>query len=272
MESCTSLNTDSGLYQSEGYCVFEDLLPADIMAGANASLQLMLDHLPEGRRPESLIEPHMLADDWQLWLQLCAHEKVLDAIQACLGCDEIVLLMSHLFVKPAGDGMAVAWHQDNTYWPSVNGTDVGTMWLAMDDVDVENACMNVIPKTHAGFEELAMIPSDSGVLAVHVDVSAEQEATAVPIELQLGGASVHDSFIIHGSEANLSNRRRSGFTLRYGNAATVEIDLAEHNKPVYYMRGDGSNLKKGYRDFRPGCTLPQDSGEASRHKSSEFEE
>ena len=263
----SSINHDTQLYKYLGYCIVPDLVDAQHIAAARQSLDSMIAKLKANQRPEALVEPHVLAEDWRFWLELCRTPSVIDAVQACLQCEEVILLMSHLIVKPAGDGLKTYWHQDNTYWPSVSGTDVTTVWLALDDVDIENAAMFVIPNTHAGFEELEMLDTtDANLLNTRVDVTTEMENTAVPCELKQGCASLHDSFIIHGSEANLSNRRRAGYTMRYADAATVSIDSSSHNKPVYYLRGNGSNLDKNYLDIRPGKGLPDQSGKDIRNE------
>jgi ectoine hydroxylase-related dioxygenase (phytanoyl-CoA dioxygenase family) len=165
--------------------------------------------------------------------------------------------MSHLIVKRAHDGLAVKWHQDNTYWPSVNGTDVVTVWLAIDDVDAENGCMKVIPSTHAGYPELERAFTDGkDLLGVETYVRPEMEARAVPLELKAGSLSIHDSFILHGSETNTSSRRRAGYTMRYANTKTVKIDVDKHWVPVYLCGGDQTDDAQRYVDIRPGRELP----------------
>jgi phytanoyl-CoA hydroxylase len=260
-DTAMTLNRDPLQYRDLGYCVADHLIDADELRAARASLDQQIATLPPGRRPEALVEPHMLAEDWLLWLKLCCNPRVLDAVQACLQCDELILLMSHLIVKPAHNGQVIAWHQDNTYWSSVTGTDVTTVWLALDDVDRANACMRVIPSTHAGYPELEMIRTDGeDLLNVRVAVTPEVEARAVDIVLPAGSASLHDSFVIHGSQANISARRRAGYTMRYANAATVSVDVARHGKPVYYVRGNGRHCQDDFRDQRPGMPWPSDNG------------
>ncbi|HYE05115.1 MAG TPA: phytanoyl-CoA dioxygenase family protein [Planctomycetota bacterium] len=253
----TSPLTLGDAYRRDGYAIIREAMPSSVITAARAQLDALIAGLAPDERPENLVEPHVRAPDWRFWLELCRHPAVVDRVAECLGAHEIILLMSHLIVKPARDGLAVEWHQDNTYWPSVTGTDVTTVWLALDDVDTGNACMRIIPRSQVGYPELEKLPTDgTDLLNVRVEVSAAQEASAVPIELARGEFSLHDSFAIHGSHANRGDRRRAGYTMRYADASTVRVALERHWNPVYYVRGDGRALLPGMRDLRPGRELP----------------
>jgi ectoine hydroxylase-related dioxygenase (phytanoyl-CoA dioxygenase family) len=261
-----SINTDPARYAREGYCFFADVLSASEVAAARSELDRAIANLPRtqrvmkdgveqevGARPEYMTEPH--AKD-AFWLELCRHPGVLDRVQSVLGPD-LVLIMSHLIVKRAGDGLPVAWHQDNTYWPSVQGNDVGTVWMAIDDTDRDNGCMQVIPCTHEGYPDMEKIPTDGkDLLGLSVRVTGAMEAVAVALEMRAGSLSVHDSFILHGSEANTSGRRRAAYTMRYANPKTVRVDARQHWVPVYLVRGDGGPDAGQFVDIRPGRPLP----------------
>ncbi len=254
------LNTDSNRYNEYGYYICPDVLSHTDVTRFRTLLDDMISKLGADERPEGLSEPHVAADSWQDWLELCRHPAILDAVEQALG-PNLVLLMSHLIVKRANDGYQVQWHQDNTYWASVTGTDVTTCWLAIDDSDKENACLQVIPSTH-DYTELPMVTADdNNLLTVRVDVDEATAAQAVHVELPAGSMSLHDSYILHGSDANTSSRRRAGFTMRYANAASVQVDVANHGKPVYYVRGDTAYMPEGARDIRLGTSLPEHPGE-----------
>lgn len=256
-----NINKDPKKYGSEGYVVAEQVLSTTEVLEYRKALDHMIEHMESGQRPENLTEPHVKAQDWQRWLELCRHPKVLEAVRGVLGND-LALLMSHLIVKPAGDGKQVQWHQDNTYWASVQGSDICTVWLAIDDSTRENGCLKVIPSTHMGYDEKQMLPTDAdNLLSVRVHVSEEELARQIEIELPAGSLSIHDSFILHGSEANTSTKRRAGFTMRYANIKTVNIDIANHGKPVYYVSGADEYLPAGARDIRAGKPLPTHPGE-----------
>ena len=136
----------------------------------------------------------------------------------------------------------VPWHQDNTYWPSVRGTDVVSVWLAIDDADAENSAMMVIPGSHAGYREQVTVSSEAHeMLDKKIVVTAEMEAKAVTLEMAAGSVSIHDSFLLHASASNRSGRRRAGYTIRYCSSDTVRVDLNQHPIPVYLMRGEADD-------------------------------
>lgn len=264
--SLHSTNTEPTRYPHEGYCFFRDVLPASAVNATRVELDRAIANLPKKQlvmkdgveqevdaRPEYMTEPHTKN---AFWLDLCRHPKVLDCVQSVLGPD-LVLIMSHLIVKRAEDGLPVAWHQDNTYWPSVHGTDVGTVWMAIDDTDRGNGCMQVIPCTHEGYPDMEKIQTDGkDMLGLTVQVTDEMKADAIALEMRGGSLSIHDSFVLHGSDANTSGRRRAAYTMRYANPKTVNVDAAKHWVPVYLVRGEGGANAAQFVDLRPGRPLP----------------
>lgn len=251
-QTTCALNLDPSRFAVEGYCVFRKLLTPEECAVARDELSQYMAR-NNGIRPEHLTEPHAVS---AYWLELCRHPGILDAARAVLG-ENIVAIMSHLIVKPARVGKAIEWHQDKPRWDSISGTDILTAWIAIDDADADNGCMKVIPSSQCGFPELEMIRYKSeGMFDYKVKVSPELEKTAVPVELAAGDISIHDSHILHASDANLSERRRAGYTIRFANALTTQIDTEKHWVPVYLVSGVagegiqkyvdlGSPLKKG---------------------------
>src|SRR5205814_6001574 len=93
-----------------------------------------------------------------------------------------------------------------------------TAWYAVDDSDVENGCMRVIPGTHhGGIREHGKAERGGNLLSINqeVPVTPEEEARAVDLVLRAGEISLHYGMVIHGSNPNRSTRRRCGLTLRY---------------------------------------------------------
>jgi ectoine hydroxylase-related dioxygenase (phytanoyl-CoA dioxygenase family) len=246
--SATRLNVEPGRFSSDGYCVFPQMLAPNEVSQARTALDALM--AGSSVRPEHLTEPHVKD---AFWLELCRHPKIISAVKAVLG-ENLALIMTHLIVKPARDGKRIAWHQDRPTWASVKGTDIVTVWLAIDDADSGNGCMKVIPSSQQGFPEMEIVRyKGNDVFDLKVVVSPELEQNALPVELAAGDISIHDSYIIHGSEPNISARRRAGFTMRYANALTTQVDVDSHWVPVYLVSGQaGAGISK-FIDLRNGA-------------------
>ncbi len=140
--------------------------------------------------------------------------RVLDYVQDLVG-PNIICWATHYFCKLPGDGKGVSWHQDCSYWPLTPSKTV-TVWLAIDDVDTENGCMRVIPRSHLSghlsFRESD--PMERNVLTQTIE-GAERFGKPADIILKAGEFSMHSDLLVHGSLPNMSTRRRCGLTLRY---------------------------------------------------------
>ena len=148
-----------------------------------------------------------------IW-DLATAPAILDYVEDLIG-PNIVCWATHYFCKLPGDTKGVAWHQDCSYWPLTPSKTV-TVWLAIDDVDRENGCMQVIPRSHLhghlAFRESGL--EEQNVLSQTIE-GADRFGTPEDIELKTGEISMHSDLLIHGSLPNLSSRRRCGLTLRY---------------------------------------------------------
>ena len=219
-------------------------------AGVATNRRLLDEAIESGtlQRPEYLSEPHTRDDRW---LEICRYPPLLDAVEAVLG-PNLILVYSSVFIKPPHGSGKVSWHQDNNYWPSVHGTEVATAWLAIDDADAANAAMQVIPGSHAGYREYATVAAGTNnMLSKKAVITAELERSAVTLEMPAGALSVHDSFLLHGSGANHTERRRAGYTIRYCSTDNAWVDVETHPIPVYLVSGEAGRRGERYVDARP---------------------
>jgi len=200
---------------------FDELLAKVIASGGN-SYSISTAHMKYGKVYDLLTNPRILA-----------------VVCDLLG-ENVVAWGSHYFCKMPHDGKRVAWHQDASYWPLTPAKTV-TVWLAIDDADVENACMRFIPGsqtlghlTYKMTEETA-----SNVLNQEVE-NVERFGTPLDVELKAGEVSIHADLLLHGSEANESDRRRCGLTLRYC-AADVRAYAGWNAKGILVCGTDPTN-------------------------------
>ena len=199
---------------------FDRLLEQTIAAGGD-SYSISTAHMKHGRVYDLLTE-----------------QRILDCVADLLG-ENIIAWGSHFFCKMPHDGQAVAWHQDASYWP-LSPSKAVTVWLAIDDADVENACMRFIAGSqHHG--HLTYRPSEGqehNVLNQTIE-NPQQYGTEVDDELKAGQISLHSDLLLHGSDANDSDRRRCGLTLRYC-AADVRAELGWNAKGVVVRGADAA--------------------------------
>jgi len=190
---------------------FDDLLARTLAAGGD-SYSISSAHLRHGRVYD-----------------LLTHPRIVRYVADLLG-DDVVGWGSHFFCKMPGDGKRVSWHQDASYWPFTPSMAV-TVWLAIDDAAVENACMRFIPGSQwLGHLTYALTENDDSNVLNQV-VPVDQLAPPVDNELAAGEISIHSDLLVHGSEANTSKRRRCGLTLRYCPVA-VRAELGWNAKGV----------------------------------------
>src|SRR5215510_4978305 len=149
-------------YKELGYLVVPDVLDrillaeirkavADIVAGAanvnqhNDIYDLEDTHTPSAPRVRRIKTPHK---HFALFAELTRQSRITDILADLLG-PHIRLHGSKLNMKSAGFGAAVEWHQDGAFYPHTND-DVLATGFYLDDCDMENGPLLVLPATHKG--------------------------------------------------------------------------------------------------------------------------
>jgi non-heme Fe2+,alpha-ketoglutarate-dependent halogenase len=207
--------------EMEGLRAYFDRLLARALAEGRDSYSISTAHLKHGRVYDLLTNPRIVA-----------------LVKDLLG-DNVVGWGSHFFCKMPGDGKVVHWHQDASYWPLDRARTV-TVWLAIDDADVENACMRYIPGSHHLGHLTYRLTEDGADAVLNQEVEdAERFGTPIYVELEAGQISMHSDLLLHASDANRSARRRCGLTLRYC-AADVRAGLDWNLKGVVVAGSDPS--------------------------------
>ncbi len=199
---------------------FDDLLQREIARGGD-SYSISSAHLKYG----------------PVW-DLLNNPKIVAIVSDLFG-ENVIGWGAHFFCKMPHDGKAVAWHQDSSYWP-LSPSKALTVWLAIDDVDMENGGMKFIAGSHL-HGHMTYRPStaeEHNVLNQTID-NPEQYGPVVENPLKAGQISIHSDLLLHGSDPNNSDRRRCALTLRYA-AADVHAYLDWNQKGVWVKGKDES--------------------------------
>ena len=224
-------------YRKHGYVKLGRIFTREELNALRDHVDEMIAALPEGKRPEEMDVPHF-TDPWLF--RYLTHPRVLDVVEGFIGPD-IVLWSSHFIAKPGGDGKAVPWHTDGSYWGKrLHPMEVITLWLAVDESTVENGCMRVIPGSHIEaqrvLDEYEAVDRRTNVFPTRLKPELIDETKAVDLELAEGECSMHDAWTVHGSNPNHSSKRRCGYTMRYMPAHVVH-EAGDSGHRVYLLRG-----------------------------------
>jgi len=158
------------------------------------------------------------------FFNLCRTPTILDYVEDLLG-PNFFQWGGQFFLKEPKDGSVVPWHQDAQYWPLTPSRSV-TVWLALYETDEENAAMKVVKGSHKdGVFNHQTNKASNLVLDQEVSEDQIKLENIVSLNLKVGQISLHDDGLLHGSDANNSNRRRCGVTMRFA-PVNVKADLS----------------------------------------------
>ena len=189
---------------------------------AIGEVRTYFDHLLEatlakGQDSYSISSAHL--KHARVW-DILNHPRLVSYVRDLLG-EDVIGWGTHFFCKMPMDGKKVDWHQDCSYWP-LTPTKAVTVWLAIDDADQDNGCMEVYTGSHQhgllDFEP--SLPRSGNVLDQSVN-HPERYGTQRLTPLAAGQISIHSDLLVHGSSPNNSRRRRCGLTLRYCPASVM---------------------------------------------------
>ncbi len=231
-------------YNQDGFIIPEVRLPEDVIEDIKQRHARLVAAHPEFRD----YCPAVLGID-PGFAEYARRPEILDMVEQLIGPD-IALWNMSFFAKPALNGTATPWHQDGEYWP-IRPLATCTVWIAVDDSTTENGCLKVMRGSHLEQRLRKHHTNDGPGLALNqeVDASEYDDSKAVSITLDAGRMSLHDVYLVHGSEANRSPNPRRGMTMRFmpttshfDRQVAAELTrakgLTDHSKrPVYLMRG-----------------------------------
>jgi ectoine hydroxylase-related dioxygenase (phytanoyl-CoA dioxygenase family) len=149
--------------------------------------------------------------------------------------DDYAKFYEMLIDKPAGTAHETPWHQDIGYFGrpvAPPGFPTGMpdlqIWVALDDVDADNGCMQFLPRRHGepAWEHVVASgdPDDEGRLLRCSDAALATAPlhTAVVGSVPAGGATVHVPGTPHYTGPNLTDRPRRAYIFNIAPRGFVE--------------------------------------------------
>ena len=160
--------------------------------------------------PQAGVPIHDRHRDRPAVAELATHPAIVDRMASIYGPD-LLLWATHFWHKPPG-GAAIPWHQDGNFW-AIEPPLTISAWIAIDEVTVENACVNVIPGSHREQLPHVSAPSEAGFDEM-ADPSAFDPDDAINMELAPGEFFLFTERTLHQSYPNDADRRRLGMSMR----------------------------------------------------------
>ena len=160
-----------------------------------------------GGRPRT-IEVRQMHLHFAWAYELATHPSVLDAVEDLLGPD-LLIWATELFAKhPQEEAVSIAWHRDGAYM-GLDPELTLTAWIALSPSTPENGCLRAVRE-----------PSRRQA-AGNEAIRARREPARLPpgelidVALEAGEMSLHDVYLLHGSQSNRSDQKRVGFAVRF---------------------------------------------------------
>jgi phytanoyl-CoA hydroxylase len=144
--------------------------------------------------------------------------------------------------KPPEARTELPWHQDNGYTP-LEPEEYLTCWLALDDADLHNGCLWIIPGSQRMGTQKHV---NGGAGPFRVGYDGDEEG--IPVPVSRGSVLAFSSLIMHRSGPNTSGRHRRAWILQYCSADTRSALSGKLLDDRLLVASDGGWLDEPVRD------------------------
>ena len=253
-------------YSEKGYLVAEDLFDsAEISDIKNEAVEIfkgnrgniegiikMEDNISNFEVLKNYIAihfPHKISDTITKYVK---HENIANILTRIIG-PNVKCMQSMLFVKGPGKP-GQSWHQDEYYIPTRDRSLTG-VWIAVDDADIDNGCLWVIPGSHKNMPIKQRIPYKGNEYG-DVDMCTLDpytEKQAIPVEVKKGSVVFFNGYLFHSSLRNKTKDRfRTALVSHYMSAESMlpwnwdgRIELKEDMRDIIVVAGEDPYNHKG---------------------------
>lgn len=191
------------------------------------------------------------------WDEISLRWMIDPRLAACMTAllgKEPYAVQTMLYFKPAG-ARGQALHQDQFYLRVHPGTCLAA-WMALDDCDEENGCLQVVP----GSGELPVLctkKADTSVSFTDVTVPVPEGMPAVPVVMKAGDVLFFNGSVIHGSLPNVTKDRFRRALIGHYIVGDAE-KVAGYYHPVLRMDGTEVSLETSQGGGRCGVWTAMD--------------
>lgn len=266
-----SINEDNiQFYKDFGYLIAPDLFQIDeidglreetylIFTGERGEIQgldkenVHLDKLTLAKKYAAIHFPHKISP---LIKDFSSNIKVAEILTGIIS-PNVKCMQSMLFMKAPGK-TGQSWHQDEYFIPTRDRSLTGA-WIAIDDADIENGCLWVIPSSHKQGVIQKRIPYKGDEFAdVEVaDIGPYKNSDFVPVEVKAGSVVFFNGYLLHMSYKNrTTNKYRRALVSHYCSAESMlpwnqdgRFEPTEDFRDIFMVAGEDPYADKGLQDL-----------------------
>lgn len=243
------------LYMNNGFAYGGVVLsPAETDELRAEVMRVIEHHGSLERKPVSLanLSGNLNAPVWQIvniweasepFARLIRHSSITEAAAELTGASQLRIWHDQIQYKPALTGGVNMWHQDAPYWP-VLAPDTAqiTAWVALDDVDLSNGCMSMIPGSHLWGDQIEYLHTVKRFERLPCEFEGHSVAPT-PCPVPRGGVHFHHALTWHGSNTNTTGRPRRAIALHFMTEETRYRASGEHLMKPFIQVPDGAMLE-----------------------------
>lgn len=124
--------------------------------------------------------------------------------------------LEHAILKPAFNGAATPWHQDDAFHRKGSGVlESISIWMPLQDVTVENGCMLYIRGSNHGPLYPHRSPHNDPRIHGLETISLPDMTNCVAVPMRAGDAVIHLSRTLHSAGVNTTDQSRRAYVLGY---------------------------------------------------------
>ncbi|GHO46874.1 phytanoyl-CoA dioxygenase family protein [Ktedonospora formicarum] len=201
--------------------------PGDLV-GVDAESSDPLKHYPR------MIHMHHWDETSLTWL---LEPRLNEVLTGLLG-REPYAVQTMLYFKPAG-ARGQALHQDQYFLRARPGTCMAA-WLALDDCDETNGCMQIVPGSHT-WPLLCTTEADTKNSFTDVTVPLPEDQEIRPMVMKAGDVLFFNGTLVHGSYPNTTQDRFRRSLIGHYISGEAE-QVSQFMKPILRMDGTEVDL------------------------------
>lgn len=192
------------------------------------------------------------------------HQGVVDILKEIVS-PNVKCMQSMLFVKGPGKA-GQSWHQDEYYIPTRDKSLIG-VWIAIDNADVQNGCLWLVPGSHKPGYIMPRINNTSDEYADvdTIDISSYRFEDVMPIEAASADVIFFNGYLLHSSQRNKTNDNfRTALVNHYMSAESMlpwdqdgKFELTEDLRDILLVAGKDPYSYKGIHDLNQPYLRPE---------------